>query len=145
MRKLLALLYYVHTNTYNQINWKFLRVLIMHFYRMGPFHTRRRFCTRLYVRVPDSGHPVIYVRQFCKNKPGHKICRCMSARSTRHYTLIHNPTILHMKTFFAPSCHPRKKIFSKKKLSHSCLTRHCPLQNIIQTKILVKTSPPLLL
>ena len=39
----------------------------------------------------------------------------MPARSTRHHTLLHNSTIIHTKTFFAPACHPHKKILSTSK------------------------------
>ena len=50
----------------------------------------------------------MYARQFCTNNPSHKIYCCMSERSTRHHTLLHNPTIIHTKTFSVPACHPRK-------------------------------------
>ena len=32
----------------------------------------------------------------------------MTVRSTRHHTLLHNPTILRTKTFFVPAWHPRQ-------------------------------------
>ena len=38
-RKLRALLYYIQKTTYNRINCKSLRVLIVHFYRLVLFHT----------------------------------------------------------------------------------------------------------
>ena len=100
--KIRALLSFVHMTTYNIINFKFPRVLIVHFYRLLRFHTQRHFRASLSLRVFNSCHPVNYSRQFFTNNPGHKIYRCMSARSTRHHTFIHNPTILHTKTFFAP-------------------------------------------
>ena len=93
----------------------------MYFYRIVIFHTRRRFRARLSARISDSGQPATNDRQFCMNNPGHKIYRCMPEHSTRYYMLLHNPKILHTKTFFAPSCHLRKKISSKKKLSQSSL------------------------
>ena len=110
MIKVRVLLYYVHTTTYDQINFNWPRVLIMNFYRLVRFNERRCFCNSLSVRVYDSGQAVTHARKFCTNKPGHKIYRCMSARSTQHHTLLHNPTILHTKTFFVPACHPRKKM-----------------------------------
>ena len=73
----------------------------MNFYRIVQFNTQRRFHARLYVRVSDSGHPVTYSRQFCRNKPIQKIHCCMSVRFTQHHTLLHNPTILHMKICFS--------------------------------------------
>ena len=120
-RKLHALLYYVHMTMYNKMNCKFPHILIMPFYRLIWFHTRRRFHARLSVRVSDSGHPITYSRKNFTNNPGHKIYRCMPARYTWHYTLLHNPAILHTKTFFAPFCHPRKKILSDTKLSQYSL------------------------
>ena len=107
-RKLCALLYYVHTNTYNKINCKCPSVLVMQCYRLIIFHTQRRFCAGLSVRVINSVHPVTYVGTFCINKPSHKIYCCIPALSTRHYTLLHNTKILHTKKFFARSCHLRK-------------------------------------
>ena len=100
-----ALLYYVYTNTYNQINRNCPRVIIMYFCRLVQFHTRRRFRVSLSVRVSDSGHPVTYYRQFCRNKAGRNIYRCMTVHSTRHHTLINNPRVLHTKTFFAAAYH----------------------------------------
>ena len=85
-RTVRALLYYVHANMYNRINCNCPRVI-------------RRFSASLNVRVYDSDHPVTYVRKFCMNKLGHKIYRCMSVRSTKNNTLLHNPTIIHTKTF----------------------------------------------
>ena len=94
MRKVCGLLYYVHKTTYYRINCNRPCVLVR-------FHTQRRFCAILSVRTPDSHHPVTYVSQFCTNTPCHKMYPCMSVRSTRHRTLLRNPTILHTKTFFA--------------------------------------------
>ena len=45
----------------------------------------------------------------------------MLARSTWHYTLLHDTMVLKTKAFFAPTCHPRKRIMSEKKLSQSSL------------------------
>ena len=64
--------------------------------------------TRLSTRVSNSVHPVMYARQFCTNKPGHKIYRCISAPSTQHHTLLHNLTILRTETFFTPACNLHK-------------------------------------
>ena len=100
-RKVRTLLYYIHTTTCNRINYNLPRVLLQ-------FHTRRRFRTSLSVRASNSAYPVTYARQFCKNKYGQKIYWYILVRSTRHRTLIHNPMILHTKTFFAPVCHQQK-------------------------------------
>ena len=77
-----ALLYSVHMATYNISNYKFPYFLIMRFYRLVRFHTRRRFRASISDRVSDAGHPVTYARKEFTNKPGHKIYRCMSKRST---------------------------------------------------------------
>ena len=83
----------------------------------------------------------MYARKYCTNNPGYKIYRCRSARSTQHYTLLHTPTILHMKTFFAPACHPGKKKYSRQNCcilhwyTQDPITYHRPLQNTIQTNI----------
>ena len=67
--------------------------------------------------------------------------------STRHYTLLHNPRILHTKTFFAPLCCLHKKISSDKNChrfrlyTNARITRHRPLHNTIQTQIWVKNFP----
>ena len=83
-------------------------MIIIHFYRLVQFHTWICFFTRLSVRVSDSGHPAMYPIIVFKNKPGHKIYRCTSVFSTQHHALLHNPTLLHTMTYFAPDCHPRK-------------------------------------
>ena len=80
----------------------------MHFYILIRFHTQRHFRTSLSVRVSDSGHPVTYDRNVCTNNPGHKIYPCMPERSTRHHTLLHNPTVLQTKKFYTSACHPCK-------------------------------------
>ena len=49
--------------------------------------------------VFNSVHRVTYARQFFRNKPGHKIYRCMSVRSTQHHTFLHDTKILHTKEF----------------------------------------------
>ena len=112
--KLRALLYYVHITTYNWINCKYPRILIVNFYRLVWFYTRRCFCASLSVKVLNLGHPVSYVRKYCTKKTGHKIYLWIPARSTRHYTLLHNTTILHTKIFFAPFCHQRRNFFRDK-------------------------------
>ena len=106
---------------YNRINYKFPRVIIMHFYRLIWFHIWRRFLVSLSIRVSDSDQPVTYARQFFTNNPGHKIYSFVSAGSTRHCILIHNPMVIHMKKNFTTARHLHKKISSKKKLSHSLL------------------------
>ena len=93
----------------------------MHFYKLVQFHILIFFRAITYIRVSDSGHPIRYSRQYCTNKPGHKLYHCIPAHSTQHHRILHYPTILHMKTFFVPFYHPRKKISSKSKLSHSSL------------------------
>ena len=126
MRKVQALLYYVHTNTYNRINCNRPLNLVR-------FHTRSSFFASLYVRAYDSDHPVTYARQFCTNTPGQKIYPCISVSSTRHHTLLNNPRILHRKTFSAPACHLRKIYHCMK--AHS--TRHHKLLHnprILHTK-----------
>ena len=119
----------------NQINYKFLRVLIMHFYILVWFHIQRHFCDSLSVRVYDPGQPVTYVRKFCTKNIGHKIYHCIPAGSTLHYILLHNPKILHAKTFFALACPPRKKISSDKNLFHSSLLNPCALHTSLSNSI----------
>ena len=99
------LLYYVHMTMNNQINCKWLHVLIMHICRLVKFHIQRCFCAILSLRVSDSGQPKMYVRQYCTNNPGHKLYRCMASGYTRHYLLLYNPLILRTKIFFVPACH----------------------------------------
>ena len=105
MIKVRALLDYVYTTTYNRINWNWPRVFIMRFYKIVWFNTQRRFHASMSARVSNSIHPVTYTSQFCRKRPGHKIYHCTQLQSTRHYRLLHNPTILHTKTFFAPDYH----------------------------------------
>ena len=105
-----TLLYYVHMTKYNQVNCKFPRVLIMHVYILVRFHIRRRFHASLSVRVSYLGQPVMYDRQYCKNKPSHKLYHCIPEGSTRHYTLLHNPTIIYTRKNFAQACHMLNKI-----------------------------------
>ena len=126
-REVCALLYYVYTNTYNIINCTCPCVLVR-------FHTRRHFHASLYVRVSDSDHPVMYTRQFCTNDPSHKIYCCMSVCSSRHNMLSHNPTIIHLKTFFAPAYHLRKihLLISRHSTKHHTLL-HNPM--ILHTNI----------
>ena len=77
----------------------------------------------------------------------HNIYPCMTAHSTGNDTFLHNNMILPTKKFFVPACHQRQKILSEKNChslycyTHDRLTRHCPLQNTIQTHIRVKTFP----
>ena len=85
--------------TYNRINCECLRVHVQ-------FHTQRCFRDSLSSRVSDSDHHVTYAKNFCTNKPVHKIYCWISVRSTQQHTLLHNPKIIHAKTFFAPACHP---------------------------------------
>ena len=132
-RKLRALLYYVHMNKHNWINWKLLRVLNTNFYRLVWFHIQRHFSASLSVRVSNSGHPVKHVRHYCTNKPNHKLHHCMIEVSTQHYKILHNPTILHMKTFFAPDCHLCKKTSPLTKLLHSSLLHPCALHTPLST------------
>ena len=101
----------------NQINCKCPRVLIIHFYRLIRFCTRRHFYASLSARVSDSGHPIMYTRTFCTNNPGHKIYRYMSARSTQQHTLLHNPTNLHMNTFLRQPITCARKIVQDKTIT----------------------------
>ena len=57
----------------------------------------------------DSTYEDIFFESVCHPR---KIYCCMSEQSTTRHTLLDNPTILHTKTFFAPSCHLRLKILS---------------------------------
>ena len=78
------------------------------------------------------------IQKICRNNLCQNIYRCIPSGSTLHYTLIHTPTILHKKTFFATACHLRKKIFYEKKChivpcyTRAHFTRHCPLLNTTQ-------------
>ena len=93
----------------------------MHFYRIVQFHIWRRFRASPSVRVYYSGQPIRYAKKLCTNKPDQKIYRCIQKWFTLHYILLHHPTILHMKTFFAPAYHTRKKIFFQTKMPHCSL------------------------
>ena len=141
MGKVRALLYYVHMNMYIQINFKCQHVLIMHFYRLIWFHIQRRFRASLSIRLSGSGQPVIYARKYCTNNPYHKLYRWISSRSTLNYTHLHDPTILHTNTFFAPASHPRKKFHPRQNChilycyTHLRFTRHRPLLNMISKKV----------
>ena len=121
MRKVHAFLYYVHMTTNNEINSNFLYVLIMNFYMLVWFHIWRCLCISLSVRVSNSGHFVTYARQYCSKILSDKIYRCMTEGSKQHSTLLHNTTIIHTKTLFAPAYHLCKNNLPKKKLSHSSL------------------------
>ena len=55
------------------------------------------------------------------NKPWQKLHHCVPERLTCHYTFLHYPKILYMKTLFKPACHMHKKISSDAKPSHSLL------------------------
>ena len=151
MSKLRVLLYYVHTNTYIQINYNCPSVLIMHLYIIVWFHIQKHFGASLSFMVSDSGHPVTYTREFFMNKPGHRIYCCVSARSTRHHTLLHNTTIIHTKTFLRqPVTRARKYCLRQNWHSlhwynHSRLTHNRPFQNRIQTQIWFNTFPFFLL
>ena len=160
-RKVRALLYYVYTTTYNWINIKWPCIFIVKFYRIIQFPKQRRFGASLYFRVSYSVHPVTYTIQLFRNKPSHKLYRCMSVRSTQHHTLLHNLTIIHTKTFFSPACHPcqiyqymsahstrhhtflhNPMVLHTKKFSRQTFTRarnYRPLQNTFQTHIRVGT------
>ena len=120
--KVCELLYYVvHMTTYIIINCKRPHIIIVHFYRVVQLHIRGKFCASLSVRASDSGQPITHSRQYFMNSTGQKLYHCIIAVSIRYYTVLNNPTILHTKTFFMPECHPRKRILSETKLSHSSL------------------------
>ena len=76
MRKVCALLYYVHITTYNQIDCKRSHVLIINFYRLVRFHIQRRFCISLSFRVSNSGQPVIYAKNIVRKIP---VTNCTAA------------------------------------------------------------------
>ena len=145
--KLRVPLYYIHMATNNRINCKCLRVLIINFYRLVQFLTRRRFHASISVWVSNSDHPVTYSIQLCMKKVGHKTYHCMSARPTQHSTLLHNAMTLHRKTFLcefsthARKYHLRQNCHSLHWYTHARLRRHYPLQNMILTIIRVKKFP----
>ena len=85
-RNLCALLYYVYTTMFNQINCNLPRVLIMHFYRLVWFHTQRNVRASLTIRVSNSGHHVKYARTFCRNKLDKKKLLHVSTLHTTSYT-----------------------------------------------------------
>ena len=139
MRNVCALLYYVHIFTKNRINGKLPCAPIIHFYIIVWFHIRRHFLAILSIRVSDSGYPVNCTRKHSTNNPCHKLHHFMPARSTRHYTLLHSPMILHMKTLFLRhpvTCTRKYRLIQNYHIihwcTHTCLTRHSTLQNIIQ-------------
>ena len=101
MIKVHELLFNVHSTTYYRINCNCPHVLVR-------FQTQGRFCASLSVRISDSGHPITYTSQFCRNKPGHKIYRYMAVRSTWHHTLLHRATIIHTKTFLRQPITPAR-------------------------------------
>ena len=115
MRKVCALLYYIHSTIYNQINWKWLPIPIMQFYRLVKFRIWRRFHASLSVRVSDTDQHVKYVRKYCKHKNSNKLYCRMTSGFTQHYMLLHNPKIIHTKTFFVPI--------------YPCTRKYCPIQN----------------
>ena len=127
---------------YNRINCKFQQVIIMHFYRLVWFHIWRRFRVSLYIRVSNSDQHVAYARQFFTKNPGHKIYSFVSAGSTRHYILLHDPMIIHTKKYFKTARHLHKKISSKKNCHilhcyiHRCFKRHRPLLYIPSSRII---------
>ena len=111
-------------------------------YRIVWFRIWRRFHNSLSLRVSNSGQPVPYARHFCTKNTGYKIYHCLPEISTRHYILLHNPTTLHMKTFFAPACHQRKKISSDKNChilhyyTHARFSHHFPLLKIPSSRMI---------
>ena len=121
IKKVHTLPYYVHTTMYNKINRNFMWVLVR-FYTQICFHANQS------VRVSDYGHPVMYARQFCTNKPGQKIYRWILIRSPQNHTLLHNHTIFHMKKLFAPAYHPCK--IYRCMIAHS-IRHHTLLHNSI--------------
>ena len=127
MRKVRVLLYYVPTTTNNKINWKHPRFPIMHCYKLVRLHIQRNFRARLCIRVSNWVQPVKYARKYLTNNPCHKLYHYIPELPTRYYTLLHNPTVVHTKKLFPPACHPRKRISSKKKLSHPSILHPCML------------------
>ena len=94
--------------------------------------TYRYFFNRLSIKVSYSVQHVKCARKYCINKPCHKLHHYISACSTCHHTLLHNPTILNTKTFFAIACQMNHKILYKTNMSHSTLVNF--LARLIQLK-----------
>ena len=100
MIKTCALPYYVHMTTYNQINQRRPRVTIIQFYILIWFHIQIHFHASLSVWVSSSGHTVKCTIKYITKNPFNKLHHCIPACSTWNHTLLHTPTILHMKKYF---------------------------------------------
>ena len=101
-----AILYYVNMTTYNRINWKCPRILIMHFYWLILFHIQICFCARLYLRVTVSSHPVTYSRQFCSKNPVKNIS--LNVSTTHDIIRFHIILRFYRRRHF--SCHPVTRV-----------------------------------
>ena len=118
-----ALLYYIHMNAYNQLNYRRLLVPIIHFCILIWVHIWRHFCTSLSVRVFNSGHPVQWAIKYCMKNPCRDIHHYILALSTQHHKLINTHKIQQItyEAFFAPAYHMHQKISYKINLSHFTL------------------------
>ena len=106
---------------------------------LSPFtlHTRTISHTKAFLRQPNFQGIQIRspcnVRQiFFTNKPSQKIYCCIPARSTEHYTLLHNSAILHTKTFFARKHRPRQNCHILRRYTDDRLKRHYLRENMIK-------------
>ena len=104
---------------YNQ--WQYLQVPTIHFYIIINFHIQRHFSARLSVRVSNSVQTIKCTIKYFINNTYHRLHHYIPERSTQHHTILHITKILHMKSFFMPACHLRRKISHETKLSHYTL------------------------
>ena len=134
-RKVCMLLYYVHRTTFNKINWKFLPIIIIHFYRLIWFNIWRCFLWQTIYQV------------FQFRSPWFKIYRCMLLQSTKYFKILNNPTILHTKKFLSQpvTCAIKYHLIQNFHIlhwyTHSIIIQHRLFRNTIQTKILFKHFP----
>ena len=122
------LLYYVHRTTFNKINWKFLPIIIIHFYRLIWFNIWRCFLWQTIYQV------------FQFRSPWFKIYRCMLLQSTKYFKILNNPTILHTKKFLSQpvTCAIKYHLIQNFHIlhwyTHSIIIQHRLFRNTIQTK-----------
>ena len=121
MKNVRTLLDYVHMTTYYRINGKHPWVPIIHVYIIIQFHIKRHFSARLSVRVSNSVQTIKCAIKYFINNTYHRLHHYIPERSTQHHTILHITKILHMKSFFMPACHLRRKISYETKLSHYTL------------------------
>ena len=121
MKNFRTLLDYVNMITYYRINVKPPRFPIIHFYIIIQFHIKRHFSARLSVRVSNSVQTIKCAIKYFIIITYHRLHHYITERSTQDHTIIHITKILHMKSFFMPACHLRRKISYETKLSHYTL------------------------